>query len=82
MRTALNAIVKCIFSIGFITVHFCSKNLFGVSNSAPTNDIETATINDDGSVEEDLKNFDPKVSLLGPLPHYSANDRNSKHKSN
>lgn len=76
MRTVLNALVKCIFSIIFIAVHFVFKVLKADSS---TQDKETISINQVHESEEDgpentptppTVTADPRVSLLGPLPHY------------
>lgn len=77
MRTVLNALVKCVFSIIFIGVHFVFKVLKADSS---TQDKETISINQKvPESEEDgpettpmppIVTADPHVSLLGPLPHY------------
>lgn len=75
MRTVLNALVKCLFSIGFIAVHFCCNIVFKISNRHEViKDPEHASVNDvpdSGENDEHTPvTADPRVSLLGPLPHY------------
>ena len=76
MRTVLNALVKCIFSIIFIAVHFIFK-ILKVDSRSHTKDKETISINQKvPESEEDESDIPPpvtgdaRVSLLGPLPHY------------
>ena len=72
MRTVLNALVKCLFSIGYVAVHFMFK---AVAKKQTMREPEAISVNDaheTDSVEErtPLVATDPRVSLLGPLPHY------------
>ena len=81
MRTVLNALVKCLFSIGFIAVHFSynilkSKRVVEETVHTSVNDIHKSEEEDDG--QSSLVTADPRVSLLGPLPHCFSNSSNSK----
>lgn len=77
MRTVLNALVKCLFSIGYVAVHF----LFKTMKSKPTRrEPERVSVNDvpetkDLEERTPLTSSDPRVSLLGPLPHYFSSSR-------
>lgn len=76
MRTVLNALVKCLFSICFVAFHFVVKV---VKSQPAVRDTERISLNDehrDAGYEElrtpPVGTSDPQVSLLGPLPHYFA----------
>lgn len=75
MRTVLNAMVKCLFSILFVTIHFVIKVV--KKDSYERIDPESVSVNNDlRESSEDTESAalaassDPRVSLLGPLPHY------------
>lgn len=82
MRTVLNALVKCLFNIIYIAGHFC-LNLYKKTRKKDTVDGEVSkSINEPSKAEGEgeegtghqLTN-DPRVSLLGPLPHYYAGSK-------
>ena len=87
MRTVLNALVKCLFSILFVVTHFVFKIM--KKNSYEIKDPESPSVNHDLQ-ESTTQNTnsgtapvssDPRVSLLGPLPHYYSSTSTSKNKS-
>lgn len=76
MRTVLNAMVKCLFSIVFITIHFIKSKVVK-KKWDDVKDAESASVNVDvHESSEDTAtsglqvSSDPRVSLLGPLPQY------------
>lgn len=83
MRTVLNALVKCLFSIGFIAVHSCRKVILVMKTKHSVEDAEATSVNDDADKSRESEPFitpppvtsDPRVSLLGPLPHYYSGYR-------
>ena len=73
MRTVLNALVKCLFSIGFIAVHFCHRIVVSkIRKSEVNKDVEKISVNNPEEEKDQIPpvTSDPRVSLLGPLPHY------------
>lgn len=88
MRTVLNALVKCVFSILYIALHYCISCVPKLHKS--TGEFEkNASINENDTVDagqQDLEKpqicTDPRVSLLGPLPpyYYSTPKNTNKNK--
>ena len=72
MRTVLNALVKCLFNIGFITIHFVVVKVLNKNRTAEE-DKEPFSVNEAQEANVDQRiappSSDPRVSLLGPLPH-------------
>ena len=82
MRTVLNALVKCLYNILYIALHFCYNVLKHHALKKPYSP-ESTTVNHgdiaNPNVDPEAKpvlTTDPRVSLLGPLPHFKLN----KHK--
>jgi len=80
-RTVLNALVKCLYNIMFIAVHFCWTLVRSHIKKKPFSP-ETTTVNDGDlpppsglTQSKTVSMTDPRVSLLGPLPYL----KQSKH---
>lgn len=75
MRTVLNALVKCLYNIIYIALHFSVKVVHTYILKTSERDVETASVNDDptkSNPDDEAKpilSTDPRVSLLGPLPY-------------
>ena len=83
MRTVLNALVKCLFSIGYIAVHFCCNIVVKMKRETSTKQAKNTSVNEihkSGEVEDGTPpvTSDPRVSLLGPLPHYYTTSTDSR----
>ena len=78
MRTVLNALVKCLFSIGFVAIHVLLR--FSERKQDPEKGKEAVSVNEapDGRETSETTfpvTSDPRVSLLGPLPYYGNKTR-------
>lgn len=77
MRTVLNALVKCLFSIGYVAVHFVFKTIIKKPTVREPERISVNDAHESEDVDEKtpILTSDPRVSLLGPLPHYFSSSR-------
>ncbi len=79
LRTVLNALVKCIFNIGYIGVHCCYDSIRFIKGDHVIHSNKDRTSANEVDVEETqplVVSHDPRLSLLGPLPHLYSSQRN------